>query len=200
MNFTFRNIFNIIFAVGFYKILEELYYANKTKKIVGLSIDCLINLRDKIIDDDNDLNEELIFLNQNCKLLNSTSIGDLKSQAAPSQKLLNYILLNPQFYTDYCLKEFIVNSLNSLIFSAIQVESEIILHEYIVNLINPLYYLKKSIHCILENFYSIFSINIPNFIKKILETISAIIAILVSINALSPKLISKFFNWLETLF
>lgn len=200
MDFTFKYIFYILFVVGFYKILEELYYENKTKKIVKLSIDCFIDLRDKVINDDKYLDDELIFLNQNCKILNSTSIGSLRTQAASSQKLLDYILLNPKFCTDYFLKEFIIDSLNSLIFKAIQVESEINLYKYFINFINPFYYLKKSIHCILENFYSIFSIDIPGFIKKLLEIISTIIGILVSINILSPKLVSKIFSWLETLF
>lgn len=200
MTFTFKYLFYILFIIGFYKIAEELFNAIKTKKIVYSAIDSFISLRDKICNNKLDFNEELIFLNQNCRILNLTSIGKLRSQASPNQTILDYILLNYRVLNDYCLKEIAIEALNSLIAKSIQVESEISIYKHMLNFINPIYYLKKSIHCILENFFSIFSINIPGFIKNTLELISAFVAILAIINTLSPDSISIFFKWLENLF
>lgn len=197
---TFKYLLYILFIIGFYKIVEELFNAIKTKKIVYNAIDSFINLRDKICSNNLDFDEELIFLNQNCRILNSTSIGTLRSQVSPNQTILDYMLLNYRILNDYCLKEIAIETLNSLIAKSIQVESEISIYKHILNFINPIYYLKKSIHCILENFFSIFSINIPDFIKNTLELISAFIAILAMINTLSPNSISIFFKWLENLF
>lgn len=200
MSFTFKYLFYILFGIGFYKIAEELLNAIKTKKIINCSTNHLKSLRYKIYTNNQNHDEELTFLSQNSKLLNSTSIGKLSTQIAPTQKLLDVIILNNRLRTDYYLKQFVIDAIDSLILKSIQVQSEIKIYKYILNFINPMYYIKKSVNCILVNFYSIFSVNIPDFIKKTLNLISIFLTVLLTLKTLSPEFVTKFFNWLETLF
>lgn len=198
MKFSFKNFVVIFFVIGFYKIVEDLYNTIKIKRIIKEFIDHLIKLNNKIKTRDSDIGEHLFFFNKHCKILNKTELCHLHCDVAPNQSLLNYILLNFNNYIKSCMGEDLRELLQALIFQSIQINEDINIWKKLVNFINPIVYLKKSTHCILENFYSLFPFSIPNFFKVILELISTIMTILISLKTLSPKtldyIMSSFFS------
>lgn len=196
MSFYFKIFFIILFIIGFYKIAEDLYNAIKIKKIINELFYHLAELSKKIGIKKASIGEHLLFLNKNYKLLNTTDLYHLRCQSDPHQPLLSYLLLNFSHYTKFYMQEDLKEFLRALMFKAVQIHEDINIWSYIINFINPIVYFKKSIHCILNNFYSLFPFSIPKFLKITLELSSIVVTILISVKTLSPEIIDHFIKLL----
>ncbi|MGL6169152.1 MAG: hypothetical protein ACRC0Y_12790 [Fusobacteriaceae bacterium] len=201
MSFTLKNIFIILLIIGFFISLKELIIIINIKRTIAKSINHFKEFRNKIDLGIGDLDEHLLFLNQNCKLINSTSLGELKSAHLPSQSLLEYVLFNYQSMLTQYLKNIISNSLNALFSKAIQVKSEIKIQNYVINLVNPFYWLKKGIRFMVTNFLSLFPFKIHSTLKKtieiIVDIITALTILITFLEKISPELLKILISMLN---
>lgn len=201
MNFEFslKNIFYLLFLIGFINLIIDFFNAIKTKFIIKEAIYHFTQLHGKIKKREQNIDEHLMFLNKNHKILNSSGLGNLHFRNDPQQSMLSSILINFTEYLNFYYREELLNSLYSLYSVSLQIYSDFSLLKYIFKFFNPFMYLKKSIPIILNSFYEIFPLKFPSFIKILLESISLFFGILISLKEISPETFSVLMTFLNNI-
>lgn len=201
MNFEFslKNIFYLLFLIGFINLIIDFFNAIKTKFIIKEAIYHFTQLHGKIKKREQNIDEHLMFLNKNHKILNSSGLGNLHFRNDPQQSMLSSILINFTEYLNFSYREELLNSLYSLYSVSLQIYSDFSLLKYIFKFFNPFMYLKKSIPIILNSFYEIFPLKFPSFIKILLESISLFFGILISLKEISPETFSVLMTFLNNI-
>lgn len=195
--FSLKNIFYILFFIGFINLIRDFLYAIKIKNTINKAITHFSQLEKKIANNDPLIGEHLIFLNQNHQVLNDSGLNRLYFRNDPHQPMLSSILINfPQYLKPYCREElsYALYSLNS---KSIEIDSNFNVLRYFFNFFNPFMYLKKSIPIILNSFYEIFPLKLPKFIQMFLEYLSIIFGLLASLKQFSPNLFIKLMQFIN---
>lgn len=202
MNFEFslKNIFYLLFFIGFINLIRDLFNAIKTKIIIREAIGHFTQLHGKIKKREQNIDEHLMFLNKNHKILNSSGLGNLHFRNDSQQSMLSNILINFTEYLNFYYRDELLHSLYSLYSVSVQIDNDFNLLKYIFNFFNPFMYLKKSIPIILNSFYEIFPLKFPSFIKILLESISLFFGILISLKEISPETFAALINFLNNIF
>lgn len=201
MNFEFslKNIFYLLFLIGFINLIIDFFNAIKTKIIIREAIRHFVQLHGKIKKREQNIDEHLMFLNKNHKILNNSELGNLHFRNDLQQSMLSNILINFTEYLDFYYRDELLHSLYSLYSVSIQIDNDFSLLKYILNFFNPFMYLKKSIPVILNSFYEIFPLKFPSFIKIFLEFISLFFGILISLKEISPETFAALINFLNNI-
>lgn len=197
--FSLKNFLYILFIMGFINLIRDFVYAIKIKNTVKKATFHFFQLKEKIEKNDKSIGEHLIFLTQNHQILNKSGLGGLYFRYDSYQPMLSNILANFPEYLKFYRRDDLLHSLYSLGSRSFEIDSNFNLLKYFFNFFNPFMYLKRSIPIILNSFYEIFPLRFPNFIKIILESISLIFGVLLSLKQISPNIYTKLISFFENL-